>query len=125
MKPKVFIFGAGESGKSASLHVYSNCEILGFIDNNSSKWNENFQGKKVYDPSILTSYNYDYVIIASMYEHEILHQLTEQGINSDKIILPGNYTNSKYFPWESVILLLTLSCISFTVLLMAILVFFL
>ena len=59
--------------------------------------NENFQGKKVYDPSILTSYNYDYVIIASMYEHEILHQLTEQGINSDKIILPGNYTNSKYF----------------------------
>jgi hypothetical protein len=115
-KPKVFIFGAGDSGNSVFNRISPNSNILGFIDNSELKQSTTYLGKQVFGSEILSSMKFEYVVIASMYEHEIYHQLTGQGIESDKIVLSSHFTNSRYFPWESIILLILLILISITAL---------
>ena len=117
VKPKVFIFGAGDSGNSVYARIFPNSNIIGFIDNNTSKHKTTYLGKKVYGLEILNSKKYEYVVIASMYEHEIFHQLMELGIEHEKIVLSSHFTNSRYFPWESIILFLFLILFSISTLL--------
>jgi FlaA1/EpsC-like NDP-sugar epimerase len=112
LKPKVFIFGAGDSGNSVFNRITPNSNILGFIDNSKLKQNTTYLGKQVFGPEILSNMKFEYVVIASMYEHEIYHQLMEQGIEPDKLVLSSHFINSRYFPWESIILLLFFILIS-------------
>lgn len=88
---EVYIWGTG----GAALNSYEMlCEldmdkmILGFIDNNSSKWNGFFNGKKIYSSRETNILNDNCIIfIGSMYFNEIGIQLQQLGFKkiNDKI----------------------------------------
>ena len=84
---KVLIFGAGEGGrKVVDMLNEDNVEILGYIDNDERKTGQKIYGKEVMLPEKISGFNYDYILIASMYFNEIFNQLINMGINESKIV---------------------------------------
>ena len=85
---KIFIFGAGPTGQKVFRQL-NNTEnkILGFIDNDRTRWGGNFESLPIYEPKILLeddSYN---IIIASLSGlRPITNQLLDMGIGKDRII---------------------------------------
>lgn len=81
---KVIIFGTGTSSKLVEGTLSSQCEIICYLDNDSSMW-----GKKndvdVLPPLKIKELNYDYVIIASQYNDEIYNQLIGFDVPREKI----------------------------------------
>lgn len=48
---KIFLFGTGKVADDIIMQINEwpqNIEILGFIDNDSSKWGQNFRGGDLY-----------------------------------------------------------------------------
>ncbi|WP_312518705.1 hypothetical protein [Anaerospora sp.] len=82
----LYIWGAGKFGQKAIQWVrQSGFKATGFIDNNSAKWGEEFEGLPIHSPLTLEKSNADdrpYVIIGSMYIGEISAQLRELGYDS-------------------------------------------
>lgn len=79
----IMIWGASVGGKkSLSALMNANIKVCGFLDNNSKKWNDEFENIKIYSPQYLREkLNTDkpYVIIASQYSSEIKEQLVSLG----------------------------------------------
>ncbi len=53
-------------------------EIIGYIDNNSSKWGGVFYGNNIFSPDILNDDRESYIIIANMFSDEIIKQIIEK-----------------------------------------------
>lgn len=86
MKQKVLLFGAGEYGKSAYRRLKKHYEIVGFLDNDIEKQNKKLFGITIYNPSVINELEYSLIFITSMYEFEIMRQLTIQlEVEEDKI----------------------------------------
>lgn len=85
---KAVIFGAGQAaGKVIYPLVKDNYDILCFIDNNSALWNTTIFNKPVNSINILSSIEYDFVIIASQLgRHDMKSQLLNLNIDESKII---------------------------------------
>ncbi|MBM6997258.1 methyltransferase [Paenibacillus sp. DXFW5] len=84
---KVLIWGASPSIQTIFQEVNKEYQIIGFIDNNSEKWNTILFGTKVYSPPQLVTLEYDYVIIASLSSMtSIKNQILSLGID-EKCIL--------------------------------------
>jgi arylsulfatase A-like enzyme len=68
-----------------SLNSYN---ILGFIDGDTSKQSQSFEGLKVFPPEHLLDGDFDKVIISShIFQNEICENLLNLGIKREKIIL--------------------------------------
>lgn len=82
----VIVFGTGKIANKIKKCIDE--DILGFIDNDQSKWGTLFLGRKVYSPAEGLSLDFDSVIIASTkYYKELYNQLrTEYDIPDCKII---------------------------------------
>lgn len=84
---KIIIFGTGSVAEKALRQINDTIKILAVSDNNMNKWGERWNGHKVINPSEISKYEYDYIIICSMYSSEIVESLIQKGIERAKIIL--------------------------------------
>lgn len=75
----VYIFGTGEKAKFFTMKLKKQeIPIAGYLDNNPSKWGEEFLGKSIYELNqILSQSNTETIgiVIASMYFEEIIKDL--------------------------------------------------
>ncbi|WP_165445008.1 nucleoside-diphosphate sugar epimerase/dehydratase [Gracilibacillus phocaeensis] len=87
MKHKLILFGTGSSSeKIQSLINEKDNNIIGYVDNNVEKQGGVIFGRPIWHPSVLCDKEFDYIIICSIYFTEILSQLLEMGIQTNKII---------------------------------------
>lgn len=82
IKRKVVLFGAGNCGKRHAQEISD--EVLCFVDNDVKKQGDEIQGKPIISPEQIAQYDYDAIVIASIYESEIRRQLVSMGL-ADKI----------------------------------------
>ncbi|MCR4643718.1 MAG: alpha-1,2-fucosyltransferase, partial [Lachnospiraceae bacterium] len=52
-KENIYIWGTGRIAEAAFLYYRDNANIVGFIENDNSKWNSTFHNIRIYSPSIL------------------------------------------------------------------------
>ena len=80
---KVYIFGSSQRGVEILHQLRSEYEIVGFVDNDESKWGKTVDGVLVYSPNELILCETKYlVLIASIYHKEIAKQLDALGISN-------------------------------------------
>lgn len=85
---KILIFGAGEAGrKIIDIINEDKVTILAYIDNDVTKQGQLINGKIILNPQAIYSFDYDYIVIASMYQEEIYEQLIEMGIDKNRILV--------------------------------------
>lgn len=88
MKPKVIVFGAGDSGQ-VYIKKQEDYHIIALTDNNKSKHGTEIDGIKVIAPENIVEYPYDYIVIASGHVKPIKKQLqTTLNIGLEKIVVP-------------------------------------
>lgn len=93
---KVWIFGSGFYYKSRRLET-KKYEIIGFLDNDSSKWGMELDGKIIVNPNEITYSEYDKVIVAAVCYGDIINQLLDLKVPEKKIdILYSLPFNSNY-----------------------------
>lgn len=85
----VLVFGTGNGAEKVVKFIECDklkCEInvLAFVDNNKNS--DYFCGKGVIKPNEIAKYEYNYIIIASMWFDEIIPQLLSLGIEREKIV---------------------------------------
>lgn len=83
---KIIIYGTGGAANSAVKMLNEKHEIIVASDSNEKKWGSEFLNIKVISPSDILKYEFDYIVICSMYTKEILQSLVETGVKLDKII---------------------------------------
>lgn len=84
-KKKIYIWGTGyHAVEHMNENIYSECEILGFIDNYKTK-------DVFFDYPVLTvdeiSKNYDYIVVSIEEPNAVLQQCEQMGIDTKKVIL--------------------------------------
>lgn len=78
---EIFVFGTSNFAKLVSEELESfNINIVGYLDNNKSKWGSLFKDKEIFQPSKLLEVKNPLVIAGTSYENEILGQLKLMGI---------------------------------------------
>lgn len=84
---KIVIFGAGNLGSVLANELSKSDVVLGFLDNNKEKWNQEIDGIRVLgDASKLKDIDYDEIVIAStMRYEEIKKSLIDYGIEEEKL----------------------------------------
>lgn len=90
MEEKVLIFGTGGVGKKVkALLEREGKKVIGFIDNDNSKWNQEFEQCRIYGPEYLMELEYDLIAIG-VYKavEKIKTQLLELGVSEKKIVIP-------------------------------------
>lgn len=79
---KIVLFGTGEISKKVTLQI--NDHIAYYVDNNNDKWDKEFLGKSVRNPSALLAedkQNIAIIVASNAYYYEISNQLEEMGFN--------------------------------------------
>lgn len=82
-KCKLILFGTG--GAAQKFVENTGTEVEFYLDNNSLKWGETYNGRPIHSPEILKTINKNEykVIIASMYYSDISKQLIGYGMSED------------------------------------------
>lgn len=93
MKYNIIIFGTGSCCERLMSYLEDDINIIAYADNDSAKIGLSFYNIQIIDPKKISSYNYDYIIIASGFEYEIFEQLIKMGISKEKIFLFDTYFN--------------------------------
>ena len=83
----VIIFGAGEGGQKIFSILPEYVHVVCFLDNDEKKYNREFLSHKIYSPNKINELDYDFILIASMFSHEIVPQLQYLGIDNKNIII--------------------------------------
>jgi FlaA1/EpsC-like NDP-sugar epimerase len=85
--PRVYIFGSGPTGKGLLPLIQKQYQIIGFVDNDETRWGSIFEGFPVCKPdSIMENNDYDMIIIASLTGFEsIIEQLLKMGVKRGNI----------------------------------------
>ena len=94
---RAIIFGASDSGKLIYNSIKDTCEILYFVDQDSSKWGSEIFGYMVKNPEEIKNTVFDTVYIGVLtYYEEILDLLLNMGISRKSI--DGTFIESQLFP---------------------------
>lgn len=98
---KVILFGAGGAGKHFILNQQE-FDIIAVADNDEKKFNTLLEGIKIINPKEIFKYDYDKIIITSMYFNPIQKQLTsEYNIEKEKIQAASkNLLKETMYPFE-------------------------
>lgn len=80
-RKKVIIFGTGRLYNKIKKDFTTEVSIVGFVDNDQSKWGQLIDGVRVYDPQQILELDYDLIYIVSIYAIEIRKQLIDLKIN--------------------------------------------
>lgn len=84
-KLEVIIFGTGNGGKRAFYRLPPECRVVAFADNDTAKVGLSFCGYPIIAPAEIPSWEFDHIIVASMYDDEIISQLEHLGVASHRI----------------------------------------
>lgn len=85
-KPNVIVFGASKAGENF-LGNQDEYNVLAIADNDSNKQGKYLNDILIIHPNQINEYNYEYVVIASMFIEGITKQLQQDfSITKDKII---------------------------------------
>lgn len=102
-KIKIIIFGTGSSAiryVEKNNEYFTNMEILAFADNNKKIWDKELKNKKIISPQNINKYNYDVILICSVYEEEIYDQLiSEIKVSKEQIYTQKSFMQEVIFPW--------------------------
>lgn len=99
---KLIIFGFGNTGRKLYDEIinYKLDTVVAFVDNNTELCNNSYEGIPVILPADISKYKYDSIVIASMYEKEILLQLENMNTQGDIFGLAEyhrySYTKKRY-----------------------------
>ena len=86
MNEKIFLFGAGKMAEGYTDFLeYLQIKIEGYLDNDNSRWDTYFRGRKIYSPDILKNIQNVVILIACADEEGITYQLSRMAMQ-DKII---------------------------------------
>lgn len=94
---KIIFWGVGETAKKEWLRIEQNRvffedEYLAFCDSSSSFWGKDFKGRPIISPENIEDYDYDLIVIMSVFEKEIRERLVnELGIEDKKIMSHKQY----------------------------------
>ncbi len=88
---RLVIFGAGKMYQEYKKDIKKDIEIVGFIDNEMSKWGKHLDGIMIYPPSDLITLEYDAVFLLSIYYRDMRLQLRKMGIPRNKIFTIDNH----------------------------------
>lgn len=85
---KVIVFGAGNfyRERKEKLNSFDDIEIVAFADNNSSLWGTEIDGNPVVPPDQIQTFEYDNVLIMSIYIYAIYEQLINLEVDKDRVI---------------------------------------
>lgn len=85
--PKILVYGTGKSAECLLDRVSMDCvEILAYIDSDRVKQYYKFHHKLIIAPDKIKFYDYDKIVIASVYFKEIKEILLQYHIDEDKIV---------------------------------------
>lgn len=100
-KMKIIIFGTGSSAIryiEKNNEFFNNIEILAFADNNQKNMGKNLYKKKIISPKNIYKYDYDIILICSVYEEEIFNQLVfEIKVDKEKIYTQKSFMQQVIF----------------------------
>ena len=83
---KIFIFGAGGTGQRVEELIKNKYEIIGYVDNDPTKWGTQIKEIRVYNPSVLEESEFDYIVLGTLMGYEeIQEQLMHLNIPASKI----------------------------------------
>lgn len=86
MKKKVFIWGAGSTGRKVQGMLNDNNSLLGFIDMNEEKWGSTWNEYSVFEPNVLQERtDYDAIILGTLNGEDVADTLEEMGIPVSKL----------------------------------------
>lgn len=96
---KIIIFGIGNKGRNFYNIIKKsdtyNCTVIAFSDNNYGLWNTYIDSIPVIPPPKIKEYDFDAIVVASIYENEICKQLEGYGLR-DKVLLLDEYERKTY-----------------------------
>ncbi|MEG1847140.1 MAG: GT-D fold domain-containing glycosyltransferase [Lachnospiraceae bacterium] len=84
---KIIIFGAGQSLNPVLKSVVSKEIIQGLLDNSADKIGTIIDGMEIASPNEISHFQYDYVVIATLYYKMVEEQLEMLGVSKEQIIL--------------------------------------
>lgn len=103
---KVLLFGASTGGQNFIKNHINDYEILAVVDNDENKHGLFLEGIPIISPTEITAYQFDQIIIASMYVESISKQLVSLGVEADKIKYASkNSMKMDELPFENDIIL--------------------
>lgn len=103
MKPKVIVFGIGDTFKSfIKNYNKDDFDIIGLSDWDERNHGRFIEGYEVLDPYKLDKSSFDYILIASYYVREIKQQLKERiNLEGDKVQVPPKSIVKHGHPFEN------------------------
>jgi len=83
---RAIIFGTGSTAERLVPQIRQQYDIVGFLDNNKSKWGATFKGLPVHAPEKILDMAYDVIIVAALTGFEpVKEQLISIGVEPGKI----------------------------------------
>lgn len=88
-KYRILLFGTGCKCLDFIKRIdFEKVKIVTYIDNNVLLHGQIFQDKKIISPQEIVNYEYDYIVIVNRFFDEVVTQLLELGVASNKIVGP-------------------------------------
>lgn len=96
----IIAFGMGEKGKNSVSVLEKDYHVLFYVDNDKNKWGTQYKGYLIESPEEIKKYACRIVITSGMkYVEEIVGQLRQMGVGSDRIFFysqESSYKNKDY-----------------------------
>lgn len=83
---KIIIFGTGATSKVVESGLKEDINIVCYCDNDKSKWGTFHNNREVVNPDLISTIEFDYIIIASQFNEPIYKQLLDLGVREEKIL---------------------------------------
>lgn len=106
MAMKVLVFGAGKNAGKALFCLKEDVEVVGFLDNDATKWGNDCEGIEIISPAEGIQKSFDYIVISVERGYgAIAEQMKGYGVEEGKIIPLFSYEHSRYRKWRQVVLI--------------------
>lgn len=99
---KIVLFGTGmASGRLMSYKLRQEHEIVAVVDNNRTKWGENFSGYIIESPDAIKQRQFDIVLVAVINGWmDVRDQLREMGVAAGRIQIAVGWSRLDYYDDE-------------------------
>lgn len=90
---RIVVWGTGKGAEKAVNIPEDSVDIVAFVDNREAKQGGRFLGKPVISPSDIRKYEYDKIVICSVYFNEIKEQILQNAFADERTIENSFYFN--------------------------------
>lgn len=116
-KTRVVLFGAGIIGREVFPKLAEHIQVVAFTDNDPAKHGSKISGIDIVSPDMLSTLDYDLILISSSAIADIFNQLIGLGVAEEKIVvLSDAEKGAPEFPWDAVIFLVVCILAAFALL---------